>query len=185
MNIFYLSANQRECAMLHNDKHCVKMILEYAQLLSTAHRILDGVETTILTDKLKWKKVWKLKNELGVNLYSATHINHPSAIWVRQSTWNYVWLSRMLYELCVEYTFRYGKIHKVERDGLMEALLNTPVSIPLGVPFTEPPQCMPDEYKVDGNSIQAYKNYYIGDKQKLANWKVRGKPDWYVMGDTV
>ena len=27
---------------MHCDKHVVKMIIEYAQLMSTAHRVLDG-----------------------------------------------------------------------------------------------------------------------------------------------
>ena len=42
MNIFYLHNDPKICAEMHNDKHCIKMILEYAQLLSTAHRVLDG-----------------------------------------------------------------------------------------------------------------------------------------------
>ena len=42
MNIFYLDTRPKEAAMMHCDKHCVKMILETAQLLSTAHRELDG-----------------------------------------------------------------------------------------------------------------------------------------------
>ena len=41
MNIFYLDKDPKIAAQMHCDKHCVKMILEYAQLLSTAHRILD------------------------------------------------------------------------------------------------------------------------------------------------
>jgi hypothetical protein len=44
MNIFYLHENTTECAKQHLDKHVVKMILEYAQLLSTAQRLLDGHE---------------------------------------------------------------------------------------------------------------------------------------------
>ena len=42
MNIFYLDKNFQVNAKLHCDKHVVKMIVEYAQLLSTAHRVLDG-----------------------------------------------------------------------------------------------------------------------------------------------
>ena len=42
MNIFYLDHDVYKCAEMHNNKHTVKMILEYAQLLSTAHRFLDG-----------------------------------------------------------------------------------------------------------------------------------------------
>ena len=51
MNIFYLHNNPQICAEMHNNSHCVKMILETAQLLSTAHRVLDGQETTVITDK--------------------------------------------------------------------------------------------------------------------------------------
>ena len=42
MNIFYLDKNPKIAAEMHCDKHVVKMITETAQLLSTAHRILDG-----------------------------------------------------------------------------------------------------------------------------------------------
>ena len=42
MNIFYLNKSPEICAKEHVDKHVVKMIVEYAQLLSTAHRMIDG-----------------------------------------------------------------------------------------------------------------------------------------------
>ena len=42
MNIFYLDNDPIKSAELHCDKHVVKMIIEYAQLMSTAHRVLDG-----------------------------------------------------------------------------------------------------------------------------------------------
>ena len=45
MNIFYLDENPKKCAKYHCDKHVVKMIIEYAQLLSTAHRLCDGIES--------------------------------------------------------------------------------------------------------------------------------------------
>ena len=44
MNIFYLHEDPEQCAKEHNDKHCVKMDIEYPQMLSTAHRVLDGDE---------------------------------------------------------------------------------------------------------------------------------------------
>jgi len=46
MNVFYLDRNPITAAQMHCDKHVVKMILEYAQLLSTAHRLLDGTPAT-------------------------------------------------------------------------------------------------------------------------------------------
>ena len=60
MNVFFLDYSTEKCAEYHNDKHCVKMILEYAQLLSTAHRVLDGDDSISV-------------------VYKATHKNHPSA----------------------------------------------------------------------------------------------------------
>lgn len=179
MNIFYLHNDQRECAMLHTDKHVVKMILEYAQLLSTAHRYLDGTETKELSASGRRITRWKLESNLDSVLYKATHANHPSAVWTRQSDANYMWLANMLVALCEEYTYRYGKTHKVERDGLCFVLRdNIPKRIPKGQ-FTEPTPAMPDQYKVSGNSVRSYINYYVGAKQHLASWKKRQKPVWY------
>jgi hypothetical protein len=91
MNIFYLHSNPRTCAEMHVDKHCVKMILEYAQLLSTAHRVLDGVPATGHSRSGRKHTTYTLTNHYNNEiLYAATHINHPSAIWVRQSKQNYM-----------------------------------------------------------------------------------------------
>jgi len=181
MNIFYLDKDVRKCAEMHNDKHCVKMILEYAQLLSTAHRILDGVITAGVSASGRKKTVYRLMDSRDDVLYSATHINHPSAVWVRKSAQNYMWLAELLEVLCGEYTYRYGKIHKIERDGLMQTLKNTfPNNIPDG-PFTEPTPAMPDDVKVAGDSIASYRNYYINNKTHLAVWKNRPVPYWYEM----
>ena len=179
MNIFYLDNNQRKCAEMHNDKHCVKMILEYAQLLSTAHRVLDGTETYGLTKTGRKVRRWQLDGALDNTLYSATHINHPSAVWVRYSPENYMWLAEMLEELCNEYTYRYGKVHKVQRDGLMQALKNNFPNNFKNSGFTEPTPAMPDDVKVPGDSIASYHNYYIKNKTHLANWKKRNIPEWY------
>ena len=74
MNIFYLDPNPLKAAAYHNDKHVVKMILEYAQLLSTAHRVLDEIP----------------KDE-GV-FYKACYINHPCGVWTREVSGNYEFL---------------------------------------------------------------------------------------------
>jgi len=183
MNIFYLDNDTRVCAEMHNDKHLVKMILEYAQLLSTAHRILDGTEYTRLSKTGRKQTAYGLPDDLEPILYSATHINHPSAVWCRQSAANYMWLAELLEQLCGEYTYRYGKVHKVERDGLMQTLKN---NIPKNIenkPFTEPTPAMPDDCKVPGSSLASYRNYYINNKTHLASWKgkvnSRPIPHWY------
>lgn len=180
MNIFYLHNNTQECAKLHNNKHVVKMILEYAQLLSTAHRFLDGIQIVGLSKSGRKQTRYELSDTRDGILYSSTHINHPSAIWVRKSSENYLWLANMLIALCEEYTYRYGKKHKVERDGLCYVLLkNIPKNIG-NEGWSEPTPAMPDEFKVPGDSIQAYINYYVGAKKHLANWKKRTIPSWYV-----
>lgn len=175
MNIFYLDKNQTLCAQYHVDRHCVKMILEYSQLMSTAHRVLDGAESIEIQNNRRIKR-WTLSNpQMDSVLYKATHINHPSAIWARKSKANYHWLCIMLRELCKEYTHRYGKVHKVERDGLMEVLYSSPVNISSNE-FTEPTPAMPEEFKVPGNSVLSYHNYYNGSKTRLHSWKSRSVP---------
>lgn len=83
MNVFYLSENPKECAEQHCDKHVVKMIIEYAQLMSTAHRILDGTEYEDRTANSRRIRRWRMGgNYKEALLYKASHINHPSAIWL-------------------------------------------------------------------------------------------------------
>ena len=181
MNIFYLDRDTKKCAEMHVDKHCVKMILEYAQLLSTAHRVLDGTPTDGKSESGRKKTTYILPNAYDSVLYSATHINHPSAVWVRKSSNNYVWLHNLLVSLCKEYTYRYGKVHKCEETGLVKALFFTPKNIP-NQPFTEPTPAMPDTSKVTGDSIKSYRNYYFKEKQRMWSWKgkinSREQPQW-------
>ena len=181
MNIFYLHHNQKLCAEMHNDKHCIKMILEYAQLLSTAHRVLDGTLLVGISDKGRKSTSWILPDNRNDILYKATHINHPSAIWCRQSYENYEWLYTMFIELMNEYTYRYGKNHACEK--LIEPLYTPPTHIPKGIGFTEPTPAMPDIVKVANNSIASYRNYYINNKTHLASWRgkvnSRNTPEWF------
>ena len=176
MNIFFLDQNPSLCAKYHVDRHVISQLKESAQLLSTAHRSLDGTQYIDNSSGRKIKR-WKLEDTtLESTLYKATHLNHPSAVWVRQSLSNYMWLSHLLMELCKEYTHRYGKVHKCERDGLANILLNNvPKNIPDDV-FTEPTPAMPDQYKVLGDSMKSYHIYYNNDKRRMFSWKNREIP---------
>lgn len=178
MNIFYLHEDPTTCAQHHVDKHVVKMILEYAQLLSTAHRVLDGKEATALSKSGRKQKVWALEDDRDSVLYKATHINHPSAKWARHTASNYDWLYSLWVECLIEYTHRYGKIHSCQR--LAETLLCHPNKIEVGE-FTAPWRAMPDEFKVDGDTLQSYRNYYNGAKSHMFKWKTRATPDWIVV----
>jgi hypothetical protein len=129
------------------------MILESAQLLCTAHWVSGGEAP-----------------------YRKTHVNHPSNKWVRESLSNYKWLCELGMELCKEYTYRYGKIHKTQQH--IEWLIdNLPNIEDKG--FTEMPQAMPDECKME-DPIEGYRNYYNIEKAYMCKWKGRLEPEWFV-----
>ena len=168
MNIFYLDRDPMIAAQMMCDKHCVKMILESAQMLSTAHRVLDGDEYA---------------NEMGI--YKLAHKNHPSTIWVRSSELNYRWLWEHYVALMDEYTYRYDKTHATSR--LRDALDKTPDNMPAiqyptisstQYPNTDPPMCMPEYCKGD-DTVLSYQTYYIVEKSGFAKWKRRDIPEWF------
>lgn len=177
MNIFYLDHDVVKCAQYHNDKHVVKMIIEYAQLLSTAHRVLDGVESVGLSKTGRKQKRHVLSDGRESLLYHATHLNHPSAVWARDSTDNYLWLYNLFCAVCDEYTYRYGRTHLTDQK-LRHVLSHVPKNI-AKKPFTGPTPAMPDEVKINDNSLASYRNYYINNKTHLASWKKRSTPEWY------
>ena len=145
MNIFYLHSNPKVAASYFYDKHKVKMILESAQMLCTAHIALGNEDVP----------------------YKKSHLNHPSSVWVRANNENYRWLYDHMLALGKEYTKRYNKTH-LTITKCKDILAVAPSSIPAGS-FNEPPQCMPDEYKVENDSVSAYWNYYEQEKYKIAN----------------
>lgn len=161
------------------DRHVVKMILETAQLLSTAHRVLDGTEVRLLLEKdgkTRKKKVWVLGDHRNDVLYNATHINHPSAIWARQSVENYNWLVEHLFALSDEYTYRYGKRHKT-MDKLGYEIQAPPFNLK-DWDHTPMPSCMAEEYIVSKDPVTNYRNYYKLGKTKIHTWKKRKPPEW-------
>jgi hypothetical protein len=181
MNIFYLNRDPVICAKEHCDKHVVKMCIEYAQLLSTAHRVLDGELYYGTTKNGRKIKRWKHDvSEMEDNLMKASHVNHPSNIWTRSGKNNYNWLVLMWKELLKEYTLRYEKKHGCEK--YIKYLENPPRNIPNG-DFTDPPQAMPVDYK-GKDAVLAYKKYYILDKSYFAKWKKRNIPEWFVVNKT-
>lgn len=144
MNIFYLHSDPVKAAEQHYNKHVVKMVLEAAQLLCTAHHIEGD----------------------GNVPYKKTHMNHPSAVWVRFSVANYMWCYNYMLALGDEYTKRYGRNH-LTIEKCKEILASAPYKV-TRLKFTDPPQCMPDEYK-SSNTIEAYQKYYQIGKAHLKN----------------
>jgi hypothetical protein len=166
MNIFYIHDNPAIAAQAMTDKHVVKMILESAQLLSTAHRALDGQEFIQLSKSGARLRKWNHPDpHMDATLYKSTHLNHPSGIWVRQSAENYMWLYKHFIALSEEYYQRYGKRHASELllSGLLSKAPNNIPKIkrtPMLVAITD------TQWHVPNNPLQSYRNYYVGEKLK-------------------
>ena len=150
MNIFYLHEDPRKAAEYQYNKHVVKMILESAQMLCTAHHCYGDQDQV---ENVPYKKA---------------HLNHPSTVWTRRSRSTYMWLYNHMIALGDEYTKRYGKTHLSITK--CKDFLATPPRHIQGSDWCQPPQAMPDEYKNDC-SLQAYWNYYIAAKRTIANLK--------------
>jgi hypothetical protein len=90
VNIFASSNCPIESAKFLDDKRCQKMVLESAQLLSTALRV-NGYKNN--------------------DVYKIAHLNHPSSRWTRATQGNYKWLLEHFRALCNEYNRRTGKTH--------------------------------------------------------------------------
>ena len=179
MNIFHLDKDPVVAAQMMCDKHVVKMIVEYAQLMSTAHRVLDGELYYDKTKNDRKIKRWKLEPRAQERLlYKASHVNHPSNIWVRKNNENYRWLYKHFRALCKEYTRRYGKVHLTEQK-LSGMLWYSPKNINLVGKMTEFAMAMPDYCKMY-DPVKAYRNYYCQEKWYMAEWTNREVPSWFL-----
>lgn len=154
MNIFVLDLNPYIAAQYHCDQHVVKMLLETAQMLCT------------------------VRHKLGLDApYRATHAKHPCTLWIGESRANWEWLVELGRGLNEEYKRRYNKSidHK---SWLIIEQLECPEAIPDGE-LTQFAQAMPDEYKVPGDPVAAYRLFYIKDKSSFAQWRYSEVPEWF------
>ena len=153
MNIFYLDSDPIKAAQYQANCHTCKMQTEGMQILSTV-MIKHGYNAPM----------------------KSSHPFHPSTIWVSESVDNFQWLIEHVEALCKEYTYRYGKRHKVE-----EYLSKVKIPKLRKIGFTEPPQVVSEEFKGD-NTIIAYRKYYVYDKLSQKGWrweyKNRKEPEW-------
>jgi len=179
MNIFVLSRNPIEAARMHCDKHVVKMIVESSQMLSTAHRVLDGVCHIERSKSNRNVKRYRLDDYREHILYKATHVNHPSNIWTRESSANYVWHYHLFVELCEQFTLRYGKIHKTDRllRRTLERLPDnidwrgglTPFRLAINVP-----EC------IQTDPVRSYRMFYKTKQSRFnMKWTKIKQPEWF------
>jgi len=178
MNIFVLNENPVIAAREHCDKHVVKMILESGQMLSTAHRMLDGTEQIQVRNGRK-HRTWVLPDARENQMYQAVHMNHPCTIWTRETFANYKWHFELFMALCEEYTHRYGKVHVTQKklqiplSRFPNNIPNTPAT-PFRLAMGSNPECMgPDP-------IQSYRSFYRTKQNRFKMvWTKRPTPKWF------
>ena len=158
MNIFILDKDPKIAAQMHCDKHVPKMILETAQMMSTAHHIYNTPESALV--------------------YKKAHVNHPCTIWIRESVANYEWAWHLFNNLNLEFVLRRNKMH--ESWLKLGSILGT---VPIGMPskgLTPFAQAMPDEFK-RADAVEAYRAYYKGAKSAFAKWEWPNakQPQWW------
>lgn len=154
MNIFLLDHNIQKCARYHCDQHVIKMLLEYTQILCTVLN-LNGKTAP----------------------YKPTHQKHPCVLWAGSSLDNWIWLKELTHALNQEYKYRRDTVRNHASFEVTKKL-----KLPFGLPklgLLEHPQVMPEQYRVPGDPVLAYRNFYILDKSRFAKWSKRKKPFWY------
>ena len=164
MNIFAVSHNPLIAACQLPDKLVVKMPTESVQLLTPWAFNTHGVY---------------IEKPDGTTYGIKGFAHHPCAKWLYESPANVVWLLEHAYAMCEEYTARYHKTH-----GVFYALSQLADLIAWHYPdadshdHTPFVQAMPDEFKVPGDPVTAYRNYINGYKG-YAVWNYSEKPDWW------
>jgi hypothetical protein len=166
MNIFILDEDIQTSAQYHCDKHVVKMTLESAQLLCSAH-IAHNLPAP-----------YKM---------SAGHMKHPCAIWARETQDNYFYLWELAKELCTEYSYRYGKVHASQ--SIIDNLV-WPDFLPKGkrTPFArafrrDMPVANLEKIISCADAVTAYRMYYVLDKAHFCKWTGRSVPLWFEFPD--
>jgi hypothetical protein len=166
MNIFYLDRDARQAAEAHSDKLLLRQIVSCAQLLSTSHRVLDGIYND---------GKWILPDEREQILYKATNISHPCSVWVWSNLDHYRWIYDLLYFLIGEYRFRWNQPHRCEK--LQFSLLDAPHNIPVD-DWQEPPLAIPADCQID-NAVESYRLYFTKYNHRVAMWTRREQPSWW------
>ena len=182
MNLFVLDKHPVVAAQLQCDKHVVKMIVESAQMLSTAHRMLDGVMSTgpSKSGKRISKKWTHPDPEMERVLYKAVHIQHPCTVWTMKSNNNYTWHWIHFTALCEEYTHRYGKVHSTDtllRDMLQQLPRNIPIDYLTNQPLAmkSNPECM-----FPNDIVGSYRAFYQTKQERFRMaWTNRPIPEWF------
>jgi Pyrimidine dimer DNA glycosylase len=164
MNIFITSPDPTVCAQALDNRRLVKMVLETAQLLSTACHMM------LVPDD---------------RLYRKTHWNHPCSIFARKSFANFKWLVEHGLALSQEFERRFGKIHASE-ETIILCYRVMQGAVAGGVGLTPGwPTAFSLSFNCSGfNTGDVFEDYRMCMKRKWdtdstpPKWSRRGAPSW-------
>lgn len=179
MNIFILDDSPYYAALAQHDRHVVKMVLESAQMLSTACH----------SEPMFGALVESHHQQL---LYKPTHLNHPCSIWTRETPANFVWLTTHATHLVGEYMRRFRKTHATypllvamqqvsaklcnaprfwtrdsERNLVIDPMIHAVSQNHTPFVFAGPAHFAPP---VTRDVISAYRSYYLAEKVAGNRW---------------
>lgn len=157
MNIFSLHPNPYICATLHCDQHLNKMILESAQIVSSAYHLR--------------------KYPFSPYLYKPAYLHHPCVQWAAQSPHNIAFLITLGLALNEERKhwslFNLGDHSSVEPLLAIECFFKSEIPPICSNPdlADERPFCGPGHIALrqDRNLYEKYKLFYIYKAQKWAS----------------
>lgn len=169
MNRFVTHTDPVIAAQHQCDKHIRKMIVEEAQMLSTALR--ENQSPFVTPD-----------------LYKSAHKQHPCTLWAQASYANWMWAYEHFIGLCDEYDYRFNSPHRtkdvmrkvftsiVDNDGFMQSWRK--------IKLTAHPQCFGDWPHKTSESwpVMAYRSYirdYKANVMKSMKWTRRNPPIWF------
>lgn len=158
MNLFVFHKSPARSAILLDDKRLNKLILESAQMLSTAiHFHKDGIE----------------------GIYKSSYIHHPVTKWVHKTRANYNWTLQYMKSLWVEKQYRFPRgshksallipifeeCNKYIPEGELTPFQNSAKNEKLGLDFTYMPV------------HKAYREYFLArlNMDKSPKWTNRNK----------
>lgn len=158
MNIFVLDENPHTAARYHCDAHIHKLILESAQMASSAARFLQ------------------LPCVIYPKLYKPAYLSHPCTMWVCESPANLNWMLKLaqeLEQLRSELGFRRHNSSGII-DLVAESVQDTFGALALWPNHTPFAEAMYARIKIrkDLNTVQKYQHYY---RIKSKEWGLTGR----------
>jgi len=173
MNVFCIEHTPRLAAKHLNDRHCVKMIAESAQLLANCYSVAQLASADCP------------RTQTGT-IRKHSHYNHPSSLWVRRSLGNARWLITHAEELCLEKLRRWPENDPHASTMFIQWCAATITNLdwpiieqqPFVGVFPVDAQCRKVKDFAQLSVVEQYRWYYRLDKHHIAQWRLH-KPAWY------